>query len=49
MKAVLYYCPGCRGRIIREVPRATQYLASHCGSAGRHVRMRKLKKQTPLP
>lgn len=45
-KAVVYYCPGCRKRITRWVPRAYAFYESECATAGRVVRMRKLKNQS---
>jgi hypothetical protein len=43
MKTVIYYCPGCRQRIARQVLVATRKRASFCAGLGRSVVMRKLK------
>jgi LPS O-antigen subunit length determinant protein (WzzB/FepE family) len=45
MKTVAYYCPGCRKKIARQVPKAFQRYESFCATAGRPILMRKLKHQ----
>ena len=45
MKHVVYYCPGCRKKIIREVPKAWQRYESFCATAGRPILMRRIKDQ----
>ena len=45
MKHVVYYCPGCRQKIIRQVPKAWQRYESFCATAGRPILMRRIKDQ----
>ena len=45
MKTVAYYCPGCRQKIARQVPKAFQRYESYCANAGRLILMRKIKNQ----
>lgn len=42
---VTYYCPGCRKRIDRMASRRSPFRLSYCLTAGKTVRMRKLKAQ----
>ena len=44
-KTVIYYCGGCRQRIPRERLRSSEFYVSFCTTAGRPVRMRRLKDQ----
>lgn len=48
MKPVIYYCPGCRRLIIRELRRAVPRYPSFCLRANKVVFIRKLKRQPVL-
>lgn len=45
LKEVVYYCPGCRQRIVRHLPRSQARYESYCATAGRLISMRRIKDQ----
>ena len=45
-KAVIYYCAGCRKRVTRMLPRRLAFYKSFCSTAGKVIRMRKLRSQS---
>lgn len=47
-RPALYYCPGCRQTIYRDVMKRTKYRMSECAKAGRKIRMRLLKRRPTI-
>lgn len=45
MKAVVYYCPGCKQRITRWMLVSRLRYKSNCATVGREVTMRRIKDQ----
>lgn len=45
-KTVVYYCAGCRKRVTRMLPRRLAFYKSFCSTAGKVIRMRKLRSQS---
>jgi hypothetical protein len=49
MKRTVYYCPGCKQRIVRLPPNSPRFFKSYCATAGTTVRMRKSRDQKAPP
>lgn len=46
---VLYYCPGCRHRVLRNVIRRNRYLTSFCSQRGKKYRMKIMARSAMEP